>query len=81
MKHNVKGDFTFFKKFYNREVMSVPINIRVDELLKDLVQQEADKELRNVSNFVANCIVTYLKDHKGIDYFQLRQESRKKPKE
>lgn len=60
--------------------MSVPINIRVDELLKGLVQQEADKELRNVSNFVANCIVSYLKDHKGIDYFELRAASRKKPR-
>jgi len=47
--------------------MKVLLGVRVEPGLKDLLQKLADGENRNLSNFVVNAVVTYLKDHKGID--------------
>jgi uncharacterized protein (DUF1778 family) len=47
--------------------MKVLLGVRVEPELKVLLQKLADGENRNLSNFVVNAVVTYLKDHKGIE--------------
>lgn len=43
------------------------IGIKVSEKFKKLLQKEAQKEHRTLSNFIKHCILTYLKEKKGID--------------
>jgi uncharacterized protein (DUF1778 family) len=47
--------------------MKVLLGVRVEPELKVLLQKLADSENRNLSNFVVNAVVTYLRDHKGIE--------------
>ena len=47
--------------------MKTLLGVRVEPELKVLLQKLADGENRNLSNFVVNAVITYLKDHKGID--------------
>ena len=51
------------------------IGLRVSPKLKDFLQSQADKENRNLSNFITNAVLTYIKDNKGVEW---REESSKK---
>ena len=44
------------------------MGIRIDLDLKKFMQKMADEENRNLSNFIVNAVLTYIKDHKGIDW-------------
>jgi hypothetical protein len=56
----------------------MPINIRAEKLLKEICLKEAEKEARTLSSFIINCILTYLREHKGIDYFEIKAQEPKK---
>jgi len=51
------------------------IGLRIEPELKKLLQDLADSENRTLSNFIVNAILTYLKEHKGIDW---KKQARKK---
>ena len=53
------------------------IGFRVTSEFKKLLEKLADEENRNLSNFMENAILTYIKDHKDIDY---KNQLRRKPK-
>jgi uncharacterized protein (DUF1778 family) len=44
------------------------IGIKVAEELKQILQEAARDENRSLSNFIKHCLITYLKEKKGIDY-------------
>ena len=44
------------------------IGLRVSNKLKELIQDSARDENRSISNFIKHCILTYLKEKKGIDH-------------
>ena len=44
------------------------MGIRIDPDLKKFFQKFADGENRNLSNFILNAVLTYIKEQKGIDY-------------
>ena len=43
------------------------IGFRVSPEFKALLQRLADEENRTVSNFIENAVLTYIKEHKGVD--------------
>jgi len=53
------------------------IGLRVSPKFKDFLQNQADQENRTLSNFITNAVLTYVKDHKGVEW---REEQSKKPK-
>jgi uncharacterized protein (DUF1778 family) len=57
--------------------MKTMIGLRVSPKFKDFLQSQADKENRTLSNFITNAVLTYVKDHKGVEW---REESSKKSK-
>lgn len=44
------------------------IGIKVDPEFKEFLQKLAEDENRNLSNFIINALLTYIKEHKGIDW-------------
>jgi uncharacterized protein (DUF1778 family) len=44
------------------------IGFRVTPEFKKFLQKQADEENRTLSNFIENGILTYIKEHKGIDW-------------
>ena len=57
--------------------MKIMIGFRVSPEFKKLLEKLADEENRNLSNFMENAILTYIKDHKDIDFKkQLRKKSK-----
>ncbi len=54
------------------------ISFKVEKELKKLVQEAAEKESRTLSSFITNCVVQYLKNHHGIDWYEVKKK--KKPK-
>ena len=44
------------------------IGLRVSKKLKKLIQDAALDENRSLSNFIKHCILTYLKEKKGIEH-------------
>jgi hypothetical protein len=46
----------------------IPIGIKVDPKFKEILQEAARDENRSLSNFIIHCLLTYLKDQKGIDF-------------
>ena len=44
------------------------IGIKVDLELKEILQEAARDENRSLSNFIKHCLLTYLKEQKGIVY-------------
>jgi predicted transcriptional regulator len=46
----------------------IMIGIKVSPELKKLLQETARDENRSLSNFIKHCILTYLKEKKGIKY-------------
>ena len=58
--------------------MKIMIGFRVTPEFKKFIEGLADEENRNLSNFMENAILTYIKEHKGIDYKkQLKKKSKK----
>ena len=58
--------------------MKIMIGFRVAPEFKKFLEKLADEENRNLSNFMENAILTYVKDNKGIDYKkQIRDKSPK----
>jgi len=58
------------------EDMKTMIGIKIDQELKEFLQEMADDENRSVSSFVINAILTYIKDHKEIDWKKIRKKSK-----
>jgi uncharacterized protein (DUF1778 family) len=46
--------------------MKKMMGIRIDPKLKEFFQKFADEENRNLSNFILNAVITYIKEHKGV---------------
>jgi hypothetical protein len=46
----------------------VMIGIKVTPQLKKILEREAAKEHRPLANFVKHAILTFLKEHKEIDF-------------
>jgi len=44
------------------------IGLRVSQKFKDIIKEAAQDENRSLSNFIKHCILTYLKEKKGIDH-------------
>ena len=44
------------------------IGIKVDPELKEILKKAGRDENRSLSNFIKHCLLTYLKEKKGIDY-------------
>ena len=44
------------------------IGIKADPELKELLQKLASDENRSLSNFIINALLTYLKEHKGVEW-------------
>ncbi len=44
------------------------MGLRIDPELKKFLQKMADDENRTLSNFIINAVLTYIKDHKEIDW-------------
>lgn len=44
------------------------IGLRVTSEFKKFLQEQAESENRTLSNFIENAVLTYIKEHKGIDY-------------
>jgi uncharacterized protein (DUF1778 family) len=57
--------------------MKIMIGLRVSPTFKEFLQNQADKENRTLSNFITNAVLTYVKDHKGVEW---REELSKKSK-
>ena len=53
------------------------IGLRVSPKFKEFLQSQADQEHRTLSNFITNAVLTYVKDHKKVEW---HEESSKKPK-
>ena len=51
------------------------IGIRLEPELKELLQKVAKEERRSLSNFMVHAALTYLKEHKSINW---REEAKKK---
>ena len=48
--------------------MTTVIGLRVTEQFKKFLQEQAEEENRTLSNFIENAVLTYIKEHKSIDY-------------
>jgi len=46
----------------------IMIGIKVDPEFKEILKETAKDENRSLSNFIKHCLLTYLKEKKGIDY-------------
>ena len=57
--------------------MKIMIGFRVTPEFKKFLEELADEENRNLSNFMENAILTYIKDHKNIDF---KKQVKQKPK-
>ena len=46
----------------------IMIGIKVTQKFKKLLEEEAVKEHRSLANFIKHALLTFLKEHKGIDF-------------
>ncbi len=46
----------------------IMIGIKVDREFKEILKEAARDENRGLSNFIKHCLITYLKENKGLDY-------------
>lgn len=44
------------------------MGLRIDPRMKAFFQQVAKKENRNLSNFIINSVLTYIKEHWDLEY-------------
>jgi hypothetical protein len=49
-------------------VAKILIGIKVDPAFKEILKEAGREENRSLSNFIKHCLLTYLKEGKGIDY-------------
>jgi uncharacterized protein (DUF1778 family) len=57
--------------------MKIMIGLRVTEEFKQFLQEQAEKENRTLSNFIENAVLTYVKEHKDIDYKKDKKKTKK----
>jgi predicted transcriptional regulator len=57
--------------------MKIMIGFRVTKEFKKFLQELADDENRTLSSFLTNAVLTYIKEHKGIDYKKPEKKSKK----
>jgi len=48
--------------------MKIMIGIRATKEFRDFLKTVADQENRTLSNFITNALLTYIKEHQGIDW-------------
>ena len=48
--------------------MKIMIGIRATKEFREFLMKMADQENRTLSNFITNALLTYIKEHKGIDW-------------
>ena len=53
--------------------MKKMMGIRIDPKLKEFFQKYADEENRNLSNFILNAVITYIKEHKDVTWKQSKK--------
>ena len=53
------------------------MGIRIDPDLKKFFQEVADEENRNLSNFIINAVLTYIKEHKGLTWKKPKKKGKK----
>jgi hypothetical protein len=46
----------------------IMIGIKVEPEFKEILKEAGRDENRSLSNFIKHCLLTYLKENKGIDY-------------
>jgi uncharacterized protein (DUF1778 family) len=56
--------------------MKIMIGLRVTNEFKTLLQKLADEENRTLSNFIENAVISYIKDHKGVDPKKAKKASK-----
>ena len=44
------------------------IGFKATKDFKEFLQKRAEEENRTLSNFIVNALLTYIKEHRGIDY-------------
>ena len=49
-------------------IMKIMLGVRIHPELKELLQDLADKDERSLSNYVNKIILSYLREHEGIDW-------------
>ena len=49
------------------------IGFRVTPEFKKFLEKQADSENHLLSNFIENAILTYIKDHKKVDWKKLKK--------
>ena len=57
--------------------MKIMIGLRVSEEFKQFLQEQAEEENRTLSNFIENAVLTYVKEHKDIDYKKDKKKTKK----
>ena len=48
--------------------MKIMIGFKATKEFRDFLHKVAESENRTLSNFIVNAILTYIKEHKKIDY-------------
>ena len=56
--------------------MKKMMGLRIDPDLKKFFQKIAEEENRNLSNFIINAVLTYIKDHKGLTWKKPKKKSK-----
>jgi hypothetical protein len=57
-----------FSVFHRFQYQNNSRGIKVDPEFKQILKEAARDENRSLSNFIKHCLLTYLKEKKGIDY-------------
>ena len=52
------------------------IGFRIDQELKDLFEELAEKENRSLSNFIINAVLAYMKQHHKIDWHKAKKKAK-----
>ena len=58
--------------------MKIMIGFKATKEFKAFLQKMAKKENRTLSNFIINALLTYIKEHRGIEYEE--EQSQTPPK-
>ena len=67
-KSFVSGNLQTGLNIVYRAMAKIMIGCKVDPEFKEFLEKLADEENRSLSNFIINALLTYSKDHKGIDW-------------
>ena len=58
---------TSYNSVLRWNMAKVTMAIRIDEKIKNKLKELAEKEDRNLSNFVLRAVYTHVKEHHGVD--------------